>query len=138
MRHAFTVPGKIAGKGRPRWHGGGRPHTPPETVKAEQWVRLCALQAGVTLIEGPVSLDLTAMCAIPTSWSKRKRAEALAGAAWAVRKPDIDNVAKLVGDALNGIAWADDAQIARITGERRWACDGQERLVVIIKPAGDA
>lgn len=137
MRFAFEVTGKIPRKERARF-GAGRTYTPRQTAHAEEWVRLSAMQAGVALIEGPVALDLTALVAVPASWSKRKRATALAGGAWCARKPDLDNVAKLVGDALNGIAWADDSQIARITAERRWACDGRERLVVIIKTASDA
>lgn len=30
------------------------------------------------------------------------------------KTPDADNVAKLIGDALNGIAWHDDRQIATL------------------------
>lgn len=30
-------------------------------------------------------------------------------------KPDSDNIAKLIGDALNGIAWVDDTSIVRLS-----------------------
>jgi Holliday junction resolvase RusA-like endonuclease len=38
-----------------------------------------------------------------------------AGEILPVVKPDLDNVAKLILDALNGVAWHDDNQIARLT-----------------------
>jgi len=34
------------------------------------------------------------------------------------RKPDLDNVVKLVGDALNGVAYLDDAQIVEVKAEK--------------------
>ena len=40
-----------------------------------------------------------------------KREAAIAGDIPAVSKPDGDNFAKIVGDALNKIVWADDSQI---------------------------
>lgn len=35
----------------------------------------------------------------------------MAGAQWKTTKPDLDNLTKLIGDALNGVAYADDNQI---------------------------
>lgn len=36
------------------------------------------------------------------------------------KRPDIDNLVKLVTDALNGVAWKDDAQIAVQYAEKHW------------------
>jgi Holliday junction resolvase RusA-like endonuclease len=33
---------------------------------------------------------------------------------------DVDNVAKAVMDALNGVAWADDCQVRRLLVEKSW------------------
>jgi Holliday junction resolvase RusA-like endonuclease len=38
-------------------------------------------------------------------------------------KPDVDNLIKAVTDALNGIAWRDDSQIARLTATKL-VCSG--------------
>lgn len=46
---------------------------------------------------------------IPTSWSKKKQKEHEFKRH--TNKPDVDNLAKLVMDALNGVAYADDKQI---------------------------
>ena len=37
---------------------------------------------------------------------------------YGLRLPDIDNLIKAVFDGLNGVAWADDRQVVRVTAER--------------------
>ena len=39
-------------------------------------------------------------------------------------KPDVDNYAKSVLDACNGIAWEDDSQIVKLTVSKEWAEPG--------------
>lgn len=43
--------------------------------------------------------------------SKKKRAAMLAGEILPTKKPDYDNIEKIISDALNGVAFYDDAQI---------------------------
>lgn len=122
MTHSLTfeVPGPIRGKGRPRFvRATGRAYTPADTMNAEAWVRTCALNAGATMIEGPVSLTVHVRVQIPQSWPNRKRSDALG--APTTGKPDLDNIAKLIGDSLNGIAWSDDKQVAAVWLTRRYA-----------------
>ena len=38
-----------------------------------------------------------------------------------VKKPDCDNIAKIVLDALNKIAYKDDAQVAELSVKKRYA-----------------
>ena len=62
----------------------------------------------------------------PKSFSKKKTARALDGLIQPTTKPDLDNVAKTVLDALNGVAWRDDSEITSLTvmktyGERNCA-----------------
>lgn len=117
----ITIPGELRGKGRPRF-GNGRTYTPAHTQNAEAWVRSCAVAAtcGAPL-SGPISLRLEIGVAIPRSWPKKRRALALDGLMWPTGRPDLDNQLKLIGDALNGIVWADDAQIVRAEVVRRYA-----------------
>lgn len=119
-----TIPGEIRGKGRPRFTSRGgfaRAFTDAKTANMEAWVKSCAAAAVTGApIAGPVAVQLEVGVAVPASWSKKKREAALAGAMWPVGKPDLDNVLKLVGDACNGIVWADDRQIVRAEVVRRY------------------
>ena len=107
------VPGVVRGKGRPRF-GNGRTYTDAQTVNAEAWMRHCAIEAvGQPVLEGPLALVMAITVAVPASWSKRKRADALAGITRPTGKPDVDNSLKLC-DALNGIIWRDDSQLVDV------------------------
>ena len=128
--YTFTVAGTPKGKGRPRF-AGNRAYTPPTTKAAEAHIMLAAQAAGVRPIAGPVRCEIIAVAAIPPSWSKKRRAAALI-VAHDTRKPDGDNIAKLVGDALNGIAWHDDAQVSDWIVRKRLAQDGRPFMTVRI------
>jgi Holliday junction resolvase RusA-like endonuclease len=66
--------------------------------------------AGRPPIAEPVTVEIEARFQIPTSFNKRKKAEARMGLAWPAIRPDVENLAKLM-DGLNGIVWQDDRQI---------------------------
>lgn len=134
MQITFTVPGPMRGKGRPRF-GNGRTYTDSKTMTAEAFVRACALDAMPDApLDVAVSLDIEITKAVPASWTKTRRQRALSGALAATGKPDLDNVVKLVGDALNGIIWRDDSLVASVSAVRRYgAC---ERTVVRVSAIG--
>ena len=58
-------------------------------------------------------LCVRAFYGIPKSATKKKRADIAAGLVRPTKKPDFDNVFKILCDALNGVAYADDAQIVQ-------------------------
>lgn len=70
-----------------------------------------AAMKGRAPLAGPLWLSVTAVYPFPRSWPAAKRASTIV---WKTSRPDVDNLAKLVGDALNGICWADDAVIAQL------------------------
>jgi len=45
-------------------------------------------------------------------------------------KPDIDNLIKLVFDALNNVAFDDDAQFVHLLSSQHWAKPNQERTEI--------
>ena len=111
----FTVPGVAKGKARPRFANRGKfkiAYTPEETVRRENLVALFYKQAAPDTPphSGAIRLSLVATYAMPQSWSGKKKA-AMRGE-YKCTKPDWDNVGKLVSDALNAIAWTDDAVVA--------------------------
>ena len=58
---------------------------------------------------------ITASFLPPKSASKRKKVEMLEGKIYPTKKPDIDNILKVVLDALNGLAYRDDSQVISCT-----------------------
>lgn len=54
---------------------------------------------------------------IPKSWSKKKTQQALNGEILPISRPDVDNYAKPILDAMNGVIYEDDSCIVdlRIT-----------------------
>jgi len=134
---AFNVPGIIKGKGRPRFvRSTGRAYTPQATLSGEQWVKHCALQAGIKPLEGAIALEIAMHLPVPRSWTRKRRQEALGGLIRPTGKPDLDNVAKLCGDALNGVAWMDDSQIASLTISRHYVPDDQVSSDITITVIG--
>lgn len=111
----FTIPGAPQGKARPRTvYGGKRTYTPEKTVNYEALVKLSYQQAAGGLFLGagvPVRVRIDAYYDTPKSESKKRLRDMLAGLLFPTKKPDWDNIGKIVCDALNGIAYKDDAQV---------------------------
>ena len=61
----------------------------------------------------PVHVRITACFGIPKSAAKKKRAMMIAGDIAPTKKPDFDNIQKIICDALNGVAYHDDSQIVK-------------------------
>lgn len=84
----------------------------PDTERAEQ---VFALLSNAYLpsepITGPVEVSIRFVFEVTPSWPAWKRSAALAGRYLHTKKPDLDNLVKLVLDALNGLAWVDDTQV---------------------------
>ena len=61
------------------------------------------------------------MYAIPKSMTKKNRQLIEEGKLHPTKKPDLDNVAKIVLDSLNGIAYSDDSQIVKLNVEKHYS-----------------
>lgn len=126
--YSFVVPGYGQPKQRARttFRGGAaRTYTPDKTVNFEAKVAAFAYQAGVKQIAGPVFLEVIVVRPWPKSISKKARAVG----AMPTTRPDGKNVYAAVEDALNGIAYADDAQI--VNGWF-WKLYGNEAFIKIV------
>lgn len=82
------------------------------------------------LLDGPLEAVLEMRFPVPASWSKAKRARALAGVGWHTSKPDADNVAKAVLDACNGVVFRDDSQIVILTATKEFSETPGVRVVI--------
>lgn len=81
---------------------------------------------------GALSVSLTFYRPVQRSISKAERERRLSNQSKPVVKPDTDNYIKSTLDALNGVLWHDDAQIVKITGEKRYS--DHPRITVGVKP----
>lgn len=115
MQINFTVMGEPKGKGRPRFcRNTGHAITPKDTVNYETLVKMEYTQAcGEQMFPDDAMLDMRikAYYSIPKSASKKRHAAMLSGDIRPTKKPDMDNVIKIIADALNKIAYRDDTQI---------------------------
>lgn len=112
----FTVYGEPKGKGRPRFIPGSHlpPHTPKDTVNYEVLVRMeYAYQCKNFRFRDDAQLDLRILAyySIPKSTSKKKRIDMIGRTIRPTKKPDMDNVVKIIADSLNKAAYKDDSQI---------------------------
>jgi Holliday junction resolvase RusA-like endonuclease len=135
------IPGEPFGKERPRARVMGRTarlYTPATTRKAEE--RIASLwkhepfEAGV-----PLRVCVWAAHARPTSHLLKDGSLSAAGRRMpeVTKRPDIDNVTKLVLDGLNGVAWHDDAQIVQVYAAQVWA-DREPGVTVQVLAVSDA
>jgi len=132
----FEVKGKICGKGRPRFVRRGdyvSTYTDKITASYENLIKLSFMNVGGEIIKKPngVSISITAAFLPPASLSEKKKRSCLSGETPHIKKPDIDNITKVVMDALNKIAYEDDSQVVEINVMKRY-CE-QEMLVVQIE-----
>lgn len=69
-------------------------------------------------------------------WDRGRRFAMAIEAAFPTRgRTDLDNIAKQVGDALNGIVWDDDSQIDELHVKRLWTHDAPGiRVTVFVLP----
>ena len=109
----FEIPGKVQGKGRPRFSPDGHAYTPASTRLYEREIFKAFKAAGGTKLSGPLHVDIEAVYGIQKSATKAERLKRLNGDEIAVKKPDLDNIIKML-DALNGVAFDDDAYIVSI------------------------
>lgn len=134
MKIQFTVHGIPVGKGRPRFTKDGHTYTPQKTREYEDKVVQCwQYQSGKGFAAGvPLKAIVTAFFTVPRSTSKKKAA-AMDGTPH-IKRPDVDNVAKAILDALNGHAYNDDSAIAALT-VRKYQTTGASRVEVTIGEA---
>ena len=135
----FIVKGRPQGKKRPRFSRISHTvYTPQETISYENQIAMAFKAGGGRCIpEGQcVAVSVTAFFPVPKSYSKGKRKACIDGYIWPDKKPDIDNVLKVVLDALNGLAYDDDKQVIEAIC-RKYYTDGEGYLWVVVKSVGD-
>lgn len=111
----FTVPGEPRSKERPRATRNGVIYTPAKTQEAEIIVKNAFLEQvpNGTYFTTPVIVAIVFF-----NGNKRRR--------------DVDNMAKLVMDALNKVAYEDDYLVWEMTATKLWTTPDKARTEVYI------
>jgi Holliday junction resolvase RusA-like endonuclease len=139
--------GEPRGKGRPRTRVVGEfatIFTDAKTRKYENALKAAGIEAmaGREPLDEAVSVVIFAYMPVPASWSKKKRAAALAGEIAHTTKPDFDNITKML-DGLNyypprfkgdrqktPIIWRDDCQIVAAQFFKQYSAEPRLEITV--------
>lgn len=139
MKVKFTILGDPEGKGRPRFRRVGsytQTYTPDKTVAYENLVKLeYRRQCRDFQFDETRQLDvrIIAYYSIPKSASKKKQQLMIAHQLRPMKKPDMDNVVKVILDSLNKVAYKDDVQV--VDCQLRKFYSETPRVVVTIQDA---
>lgn len=125
----FIIPGKPQGKARARTVYNAQTkrsvsYTPDKTVLYENLIKAMYLQncPDESYMDGQaLQVTITAAYEPTKSASKKNRGLMLSGIMKPCKKPDADNVAKVVLDALNGLAYKDDTQVCSLSVLKKYA-----------------
>lgn len=129
----IVLAGAPMGKERVRMTRQGHAYTPERTVNYESRLALAAQQvmAGRALLDGPLQVDVVAYMPVAESKPRKWKSAALAGDIRPTKRPDLDNLAKIL-DGLNLVVWVDDAQIVQMTIAKHYS--DQPRMEIHIRP----
>ena len=122
MIFSMCIDGQPVAKGRPRYTRQGRAYTPAKTREYESYGKALAKSKWQQEpYSGPVHAEITAYLPTPKSWSKKKRAEALAGTHMPTTRPDLDNYCKAALDVLNEVVITDDSCVISVLMAKRYS-----------------
>lgn len=116
--YEIEIIGDPVGKARPRMNTRtGRAYTPNKTKYYEYQVRqelVFKYRQIEPIVDEPVRVTIIAYFSIPKSTSKKNKSEMLNNEIRPTKKPDIDNITKIILDALNKFAYHDDTQVVEL------------------------
>ena len=132
----IVIYGEPIPQGRPRFTKTGHAYDPERSRNYKQLVRFWVTQHLKKIddwkpFENALCVDLTFYMGIPSSWSKKKRIQAIQGQIRPTSKRlgDLDNIVKAILDANNGLLWVDDRIITDLSARKRYT--GELARVVI-------
>jgi Holliday junction resolvase RusA-like endonuclease len=130
----ITIPGKPIAKKRPKFFRRGGfvgAYNCQETEEGRAMQQIASqLPAGWTPIDGPVSMRLYFDMPIPSSASKKVKAEMLDGKLRHTKRPDVDNCLKFVKDCFNQIVWRDDCQVYHVSASKFYSTLPKTNIVI--------
>ena len=130
----FNIPGKPRGKERPRtrrFKNFITTYTPKNTVEYENCVRNSYKNSvGNVKLQDAIEADILAIFEPPKSTSNKEKQRMIDGKVRYTKKSDCDNIAKVVLDALNNIAYNDDSQICDLHVKKIYGEEPKVRVIL--------
>lgn len=133
MEVEIFIPGKPIGKARPKFSRTGsfvRVYTPSETTKYEKLISSLYKEKCSKMFTGYVSVSIEAIFPVPASVPKKKIEDYLSGKILPDKKPDLDNICKIVLDGLNRAAFSDDKAVVDLMAKKRYGENPGVRVII--------
>ncbi|HBF7766709.1 TPA: RusA family crossover junction endodeoxyribonuclease [Clostridioides difficile] len=132
MKVNFTIDGEPVGKERPRMNTyAKRTYTPNKTKNYEDYIKYLYQSKVKYYFKGYIKMTLRCYYSIAKSNSKKVKEQKRNNVLRPSKKPDIDNVVKIIADALNEIAYKDDTQIVEVVASKYYS--DRPRVEVILE-----
>lgn len=111
--------------------GHARIFTPKTTEAYEKEIRAAWVRNnGDKPEEGPLRARIYFGLPIPKSETKANKLLMIQRKVFPTKKPDLDNMAKAVLDALNGVAYKDDSQIVTVLSKKNYSETPYVRVII--------
>lgn len=131
MKYIFEINERAIGKQRPCYSSKTRRMYTPEATRSFEekvkWSFMCKYNISMRLSEKPFKAKITAIFKPADSLSKKKKEELIRKVDY-THKPDADNVAKIILDSLNGLAYKDDSQVTALLVFKDY---GEENKIIV-------
>lgn len=123
---SITIPGEAIGQGRPQFNTKTKTaRDPAKSRNQKAFIKYLVAdevkKEGWEVTDKPVRVEIQANLLIPTSASKKKQEQMANGEIRPTKKPDVDNIYKLVTDAMSGLVYLDDKQVWQAVVQKQYA-----------------
>ncbi len=123
----FTISGEPVAQGRPRFSNAGgfvKAYDPAKSRNGKQHVRYAANHAmeGEEPLAGPLHMRAEFGIMMPKSMARKRNPRPRQ---YRVKKPDLDNLIKLVKDGCSGVVYLDDNTVVMVTARKIQCAQGE-------------
>ena len=126
----FVLPLKPRGAARPRKSKAGHIYEVPEDKAYKQFIRdfiQVTLPGSYRVSTDPMYVHINMYIKLPkSSQTIANKVKVTEGILHPVVKPDVDNLAKLILDAMNGIIYEDDKQVIELSIKKHYTLHEDE------------
>lgn len=106
---------------------------------SQKYIDYCKWQikafAPAVPLEGPIDLTMYFFLTIPKSTSGVQKRQMINGKIMHMKKPDLDNLAYAITNAMKGIIYGDDSQVVKMCMQKMYA--ENPRIVVKVRNLND-